>query len=185
MSTKPWWVLRVQVSQELTAEKQVRELGYDAMAPYEEGLRRVRGNNRKWKWPLYPGYLFASWPNWREGWHRIRGVDPATGEIDPAKAIGAIYSYLHPMWVPMPYLLPPSDVEHLQSIADGKYKPEEHDAPRLKVGDQVLVSSGPFEGRTGTLTKARGKSGKRATVTFKDEKNLVDVEFEVVKLEKV
>jgi transcription antitermination factor NusG len=180
---RPWYVLRCAPQSELQAEKQIKQLGYDAMAPYEQGKRRVRGNNRLWKWPLFPGYLFASWENWHEGWNRITGkLLNKDGTPNEADRIASIYGFLHPIWVPMPYLLIPSDVEHLRSISDGKFKRDEQEAPRLKVGDQTLISDGPFEGKIGTLSEVRGK---RATVSVQGEKNVLDVEIEVVKLEKV
>lgn len=178
MSGRPWYVLRVIPQREIIAEKQVRQLGYEAMAPYEGGLRKVRGNNRSWKWPLYPGYLFASWHGWWEGWNRVAGNDG-----NEADMITAIWGYLHPVWTPMPYLLSTPDVKHLQSIADGKYKRDEHEAPpRLKVGDRVIIPDGPFEGRSGVLMEI---SGKKATVSVKGEKSVWGVDIDLASIEKM
>jgi transcription antitermination factor NusG len=108
---------------------------------------------------LFPGYLFASWPlrDWAAGWNRITGkLMPK--DADPAEIVGSIYGFLGPIWSPTPYILPPAEVEYLESVADGKYKPEVHGEPSLKVGDRVLISEGPFQGHTGTTTGIRGEN---------------------------
>lgn len=177
MTNKQWWVLRCLPQLEITAEKLVRRIGYQAMAPYEERLAR-RGkarHPRKWKFALYPGYLFASWPDWNEGWNRI------TGKINPIDSITAIYGFLHPMWTTMPYILPAADVEYLYSIAEGRYRPEEP-AKKLKVGDRVLIPEGVMQGYTGTATEI---SGGNVTVEVKREKNTVKIKTKLANLEKV
>lgn len=176
MSAKNWYVLRVFTNSELTAEKQVKRLGYDAMVPYLQGLRRVRKNNRPWKWPLFPGYLFASWADWHAGWNHI------TGKVNPLDQITAIYNFLGPVWAPMPYILNAADVEYLQSIADGKYDPADDERRPLKVGDHVLIPEGPFEGKSGRLADI---SGKNATIEVKAEKIVMPVKIEVAKLRRM
>jgi transcription antitermination factor NusG len=153
-----WFVLRCKPSLEITAEKQIKHLGMDAMVPYVEGGRRPNKRTqryRKYKFPLFPGYLFASWVDWAAGWRRI---GPSPDEKHNPDRIDAIYGFLHPVWTTMPYILPPADVEYLESIADGKYKPEVHNTPCLKVGDEVLISEGPFQGHRGKTTEIRGEN---------------------------
>jgi transcription antitermination factor NusG len=174
---RPWYVLRCKPQSEIEAEKQIRRLGYDTIVPYKMGFRRVRGNNRPWKWALFPGYLFASWLDWATGWRRI-----ASDDKDNPDRIASIYGFLHPIWMPTPYVLPPADVEYLQSIADGKYKPAEDTSAKWNVGDPVLIPEGPFQGRVGTITKVHGK---KATIAIKGEKNVLSIEIAIANLEKV
>ena len=181
-NNKPWVVLRCVPALELKSEKLLRRLGFVAVAPYEESLRRIRGNNRPWKWPLFQGYVFASWSNWADGWNRIRGVDSVTGEIDESKAITAIYSFLRPKSSPYPYELLQADVDYLLSISDGKYKRDEQPEPRLKIGNHVLISDGPFQGYTGTIKAIRGKIG---TVEVQREKIARDIKLSLASLEKM
>jgi hypothetical protein len=166
---------------EITAEKLVRRLGYQAMVPYEEKLVRCGRSRhpRPWKCALYPGYLFASGPEWSRLWDHVNGKLPER-EVDN---IAAIYSYLHPVWTPMPYFLPAADVEYLVSIADGRYQPNPEEPPKkLQVGDRVILPDGPMQGYEGTATEI---SGENVTVDIKREKNTIKIKTKLAKLEKV
>lgn len=170
MSNRNWFVLRVVPNTEIAAEKLVRRLDYQAMAPYFEGRRRVHKTPRSWKYPLFPGYLFASWDSWSEGWNRVHDQIPW------------VYDFLKPVWWGHePSVLKPADVEYLKSIADGKYKPGDPE-PSIKVGDYVLILEGSFQGCIGTTTEI---SGKNATVEVPEVKMTSNVKIKLAKLEKV
>ncbi len=159
---QPWYVLRTLPQREIHTEKLIRRIGYEAMAPYEEGRRRVHRTPRSWKYPLFPGYVFASWPNWNEGWNVITAKN--TG-------IAWVYDFLRPHWMsPEPSILKSADVEHLKSIADGKFKREDG-APSLVVGDRVLVPDGLLQGHTSTIVSI--KRGKKATIEVSEGKNAI------------
>jgi transcription antitermination factor NusG len=170
----PWWVIRVLPQRELETEKLVKRFdGYEAIAPYREGWRYIRKNGRPWKWPLFPGYLFVSWPNWDEGWNRITHKD--TG-------IAWVYDFLKPVWWGHEAsTLKPADVEYIKSIADGKYQPGGPE-PSINVGDCVLILDGSFQGCVGT---AKEISGKNATVDVPGMKMTSNVKIKLAKLEKV
>lgn len=173
MSNERWWVLRVLPQKEMQSEKLVRRMGFQAMAPYHEGRRRVNRTPRPWKYPLFPGYLFASWSDWNEGWQRI---------TDQVSGIPWVYDFLKPFWLsPKPAVLKAADVEYLKSIADGKYHPGEP-APRLRVGDYVLIPDGSFQGCIGTVKEIVGKN---ATVEVPEVKMTSNIKIKLAKLEKV
>ena len=67
-----WYVLPVLSQHELAVEKRIRALGYGAMAPWNEGQRRFGGLNRRWKFPLYIGYVFVRLPDHATDWQRIK-----------------------------------------------------------------------------------------------------------------
>lgn len=178
MIHRKWWVLRVLPQQELIAERLVKRLGYQAMVPYvERWVRRTprSPHKRLWKQPLFPSYLFASWDHWQEGWYRVRG------KLNPMENISSIYDFLAPISVPMPYILPPADVEYLESISDGKYRPEEP-VRKLVVGDKVLIPEGWLAGQTGIAMEI---SGKNITIEVKSEEKTHKIKMPLAKVEKV
>jgi len=169
---QPWWVLRVLPQKEIETEKLIRRLGYEAMSPYVEGRRRVHKTPRPWKYPLFSGYVFANWPNWREGWNKITDKD---------RGIAWVYDFLRPSWQSAePSVLKPADVAYLKSIADGRYQPGEP-APRLRIGDYVLIPDGSFQGCIGTVKEI---SGKTATVEVPEVKMTSNIKIRLAKLEK-
>jgi transcription antitermination factor NusG len=167
-----WFVLPVLSQRELTVEKRIRALGYAAMAPWDEGQRRIRGLYRPWRFPLYTGYVFVSLSDAAAGWQHLSGTLNSLERrlVFPLLAEGDA-----------PAVLRPSDVQYLQSIADGGY------VRSLVVGDTVLVPDGYFQGQRSTITKIRNskKRGNRATVKVKGEKNDVLLDFPLAILSKV
>lgn len=179
MADRSWFVLRVLPRLEIVAERLVRRLDYKAMCPYEEKLVR-RGKSRHprpWKIPLYPGYLFVHSPDWAGLYNHITGKIKGK-ELDN---VSMIFGYLHPMWTDLPYFLPPADVDYLQSIADGKYKPDEP-AQKLRVGDKVLIPEGLMQGYTGTATEI---SGKNVTIEIKHSEETRKIKLPLANVEKV
>jgi transcription antitermination factor NusG len=174
MSKRHWWVLRVIPQKEVETEKLIKRFdGYEAMVPYVEGRRRVHKTPRPWKFPLFPGYVFASWENWSEGWNRVSHRN--TG-------IAWVYDFLKPVWWGSdPSILKPGDVEYLRSIADGKFKSEDQRAS-VQVGDWVLIPDGSFQGCIGTVKEISGKS---ATVEVPEVKMTSNIKIRLAKLEKV
>lgn len=177
MSNLPWYVLRVPPQREIETERQLRKLDYLAMCPYIEGRRRVNKTPRKWKFPLFPGYLFASWPDWNEGWNRV------TGKIDPATKIVTIRGFLRFDGSAAPSIVKPADVEYLQSIADGRYKAGDEPL-KLRVGDKVLIADEEsyFHEAAATIREIRGRS---AIVDVHDMKMTDNVKILLAKLERV
>lgn len=173
MRGHPWFVMPVAPRQELHLEKEIRRLGYEAMAPWMEGQKRMRrgGNPRPWKYPLYVGYVFVSLPDHAAGWQHLQGtfntlerrlVFRLLGGDDPA----AIRS---------------ADVEYLQSIADGRFRPNDA-APTVVIGDTVIVPEGHLKGQTSIVVKI--KRGKTATVKVIGEKNDMTQDFPLAELVK-
>lgn len=159
MTNAPWYVLPVRSAHELRIERKIRDLGYGAIAPWHEGQKYVRGNRRKWRRPLYVGYVFVSFLDHATGWQH---VNSELNTLDERKVVFKLLGGAEPA------LLTPTDVEYLHSIANGKYRPEDA-APTFVVGDRVLVPDGYFQDVTSTIVRI--KRGKKATLKVKGEKN--------------
>ena len=171
MSNLPWYILRIIPRREIETERQMRKLGYPTICPYVEGRCRIHKTPRKWKFPLFPGYLFASWPDWNAGWNHV------------TDKIKTVYDYLGPQESTNPSILRLADVEYLQSIADGRYKAGE-DPLRLRVGDNVLVADETswFHEAAATIREIRGRN---AIVEMHNMKMTDNVKISLAKLEKV
>ena len=154
-----WMVLPCASQHELRLEKRIRSLGYGAMAPWQEGSRRIRGNSRTWKHPLYVGYVFVSLPDPAGGWQHLCSEFNTLERRVVFRLLGG----------DAPAILRPDDVEYLQSIADGRFKPDEDAAPTFVVGDRVLVPDGHLQGLPSIIVKI--KRGKLATLKVKGDKN--------------
>jgi transcription antitermination factor NusG len=166
-----WYVLPVASQSELTLEKKIRSLGYGAMAPWHEGQKYVRGNRRKWRRPLYVGYVFISLPEHAAGWQHVSSELNTLERKTVFRLLGG----------DAPAVLRTADVEYLSSIADGKYRPEDT-AATFVVGDRVLVPDGYFQGIARTIVRI--KRGKKATLKVKGEKNDMYLERPIAILER-
>jgi transcription antitermination factor NusG len=169
---RPWFVLPVRQRSELSLETKIRALGYGAMAPWHEGQRYVRGNRRKWRRPLYVGYLFVSFPSGHDaGWQHLNSELNTFERKTVFRLLGG----------DAPAALRPFDVMYLHMISDGRYKPE-NAAPTFVIGDRVLVPDGYLQGRTSTIVSIR--RGKKATLKVKGEKNDIYMERSIAILER-
>lgn len=144
------------------------------MAPYREVWHRIRrGRPRKRRHALFPGYAFVCLQDAGAGWQAIQ----ATLNTDENRVALRLLPTSD-----NPAILAHDDVDYLVSVADGRYQPGE-EVPRLKVGDEVLVSDGPFYGFTGRILSVI--RGKRATVEVKQVKIARGLEIPLANLEKV
>lgn len=171
MST--WQVLPVRPQHELSIEKKIRELGYGAMAPWYEGQRRFRGLNRRWRFPLYTGYVFVSLPDPAEGWQHLNS---ALNTIDRKVVFRLLGG-------DTPAVLRPFDALYLHTISDGRYRSEEEAAPTFVIGDNVIVPDGHLQGLPSIIVKI--KRGKTATLKVKGEKNDMYLQRPLAILERV
>jgi site-specific DNA-methyltransferase (adenine-specific)/modification methylase len=173
VANQPWYVLPVLRQNELAIERKVRALGYGAMAPWYDGQRRFRGLNRRWRFPLYTGYVFVSFSDPAAGW---QDINSALNTLDRKIAFRLLGG-------DKPAILRPFDAAYLHTIADGRYKPEEMQAHTFMVGDEVLVPDGYLQGKASIIVRI--KRGKKATLKVKGEKNDIYLERPLAILEKV
>ena len=170
----PWYVMRVRPSLELRAEKEIRSLKIEAMSPYREVWHRIRGGRpRKRRHAIFPGYVFVSLDDVSARWQAIQD---SLNRDDCRVALRLLPTSDNPT------TLRPEDVEYLASVADGKYQPEQ-DVKSLRVGDQVLVPTGPLKGFVGTILRIR--RGKKATVSINQIKLVSSLEIPIANLEKM
>jgi transcription antitermination factor NusG len=166
-----WFVLKVRPTREIEIEKQVRALGYEAMAPYVEGRRRIHKTPRPWKFPLYTGYVFVGFADHGTAWQHVRDACNS----DERKVVGRLIGGERPE------VLRPADVEYLRSIADGRYRPAM--LQQLMVGDRVLVPDGLLQGYPSTIVKI--KRDKTAKLKVSEEKNPIFLDWPLDDLVKV
>lgn len=172
----PWLVLPVRSGSELAIEKRVRALGYAAMAPWDKGQRRMRnGCYRDWRFPLYVGYVFVSFPDHGAGWQHLNS------ELNTLER-KIIFQFLGG---DAPAILRSDDVEYLNSIADGRFKTEDA-AATIVIGDRVIVPDGHLKGQPSIVMRIRDskKRGKRVTVKVIGEKIDAVQEFPLAMLVK-
>lgn len=171
-----WYVLPVLSSQELKLEKQIRSIGYGAMAPWYEGEKYVRGNKRKWIRPLYVGYCFVSLPDPVAGWQRLNAELNTEDRRVMFQLLGG----------DKPAVLKQDDVEYLLSISDGKFSVKD-EANQLVVGDCVLIPDGILKGQPSVVVEIieSKKRGDMATLVPKDAKSKMILKRPVAILSKV
>lgn len=165
-----WHVLPCRPALELSIEKKIRSLGYGAMAPWYEGQKYIRGNRRKWRRPLYVGYVFVSFPDHAAGWQHVSGEMNTAERRIVFRLLGG----------DDPTALHQADVEYLHSIADGRYKDP---ARTFTVGDQVFVPNGHLQGLPSTIVRI--KRGTKATLRVEIGKRDIHLERPLAILVKV
>lgn len=166
-----WYVLRLKPQTEMSTDQALRHIGFETMCPYAKGQKYVRGARRDWKWPLFTGYLFAAWRPFGAGWERL------TNDLDGIRSIRGILKREDGE----PCVLSPEDAAYIASISFGRYtSPEE--LRSLRVGDQVLIPDGPFEGY---LAMLKNISGKMATLEPISVKIKYPIRIALAKLRKV
>jgi hypothetical protein len=179
MSDHPWYVLSCLAQHELSLEKKIQDLKYDAMAPWDEAQKRVRGCQRPWRFPLYTGYVFVQLADPDAGWQHLKAQFNS-----PERWL--IFKLLSETPEAPPTALRPTDVAHLMSIRDGKYSVEA-ECRELVVGDCVLVPEGylqdQFQGQTSIVSRIN--SGNKATLTLKRDERVKITDVPVANLVKV
>jgi transcription antitermination factor NusG len=169
-----WLVLRVQSQRELEAEREIRDLGFDAAAPYVENWIRVHGRPRKRKAALFTGYVFVGLDDIGAGWQEISRVLNKPGHDRIA------YGFVGTGGVPA--AMRPEDVVYVRTISGGRYQRDQETQRQLSVGDEVLLPKGILEGFSGRILAI--KRGKTATIELKRQAITRSVEIDLAKLNK-
>jgi transcription antitermination factor NusG len=171
-----WYVLPVLSQHELRIETKIRDLKYGAIAPWHEGQKYVRGNRRKWRRPLYVGYVFVSFESHAAGWQHLNSELNTIERKVVFRLLGG----------DTPAVLRPEDVGYLQSISDGRFKMDDA-AATFVIGEHVLMPDGHLKGQPSIVVKIidSKKRGKRATLRAIEGNYGIEQEFPLELLVKV
>ena len=135
---------------------------FDIRIPVETVIEKNGDTEKEVESKIFPCYVLIKMVMTEESWHAVRNITGVTGFVGPGSR---------------PTPLTEEEVEALN--IDGKSRVE----LLVKVGDNVVVNSGLFEGYTGTV-EAISDDQKTITVLIKRGRRdmPVDLDASVVKL---
>ena len=135
---------------------------FDIRIPVETVIEKNGDTEKEVESKIFPCYVLIKMVMTEESWHAVRNITGVTGFVGPGSR---------------PTTLTEEEVEALN--IDGKSRVE----LLVKVGDNVVVNSGLFEGYTGTV-EAISDDQKTITVLIKRGRRDMPVELDasVVKL---
>lgn len=142
-----WLVLRVAPQKEFEAARHITERGHEALCPFESKWRRRNSHTRhkvEVRYPLFTRYVFAGISLWP---HDFRDI------ADNIEAIQGVVGY-----GAAPCMLSASEMRWIRAMAGSQLDAAGvalHKA--IEPGAPVIVSEGPFQGRTGTAASIVGK----------------------------
>jgi transcription elongation factor/antiterminator RfaH len=138
---KRWYVVNVLPNQEVRADLNLRQQGFESWLPR---VRRARRHARRVDTvlaPFFPGYLFVRLDRAVDHWRSINGTFGVRRLLCQDDR---------------PLVVPNGLVETLQGTVDEDgllIVPTD----QLRIGDQVRLLSGPFADSVGTLVRLAGK----------------------------
>jgi transcription antitermination factor NusG len=139
-----WYVLFVRSNQEKRVAHSLQQRGVEHFLPCYSSLRRWKDRRVRLEMPLFPGYVFI----------RLRFVDRLQALTVPnvVSVVGRKDS---------PAVISAAEIAWIKSgLAHGQAGPHEY----LKVGQRVMIISGPLAGMEGILT--RKTNGARVVVSL-------------------
>jgi transcriptional antiterminator RfaH len=143
---KHHYVVQTKPCHEAIAHENIQAIGFEAYLPTVRVEVRTRLKRFTVLEPLFPSYLFVSMDLSAEPWRKVasaKGVQRILG-VDGE----------HPTAVP------DGALDQLRArFAAGEFT-RGVQAPRVDVGDDVVVESGPFEGQIGKCVESRGERVK-------------------------
>lgn len=141
MDGRVWYVVVTAPRAEETAARALADLGHEVYLPHATRWARLRRRKAKARErirrPAFPRYLFLGvdgCPNWMA----IRAADGVTGVLCREHS---------------PIRLAGSDVDDVRCAEDMGAFDETTEPRRLTVGDEVMLTFGPFEGYVAVVTR--------------------------------
>ena len=154
---------KVKASLEKIVENRgLSHLIYDVKVPVEIVIEKKDNKEIEVENKIFPGYVLVKMSMTEESWHAVRNITGVTGFVGPRSR---------------PTPLSDAEVDAL-NIEEKKIKLS------FVVGDNVVISSGLFEGYTGVVQSISDDS-KKVTVLVKKGRRDLPVELDVgaIKLE--
>ena len=132
---------------------------YDVRIPVETVIEKDGDTEKEVEVKVFPSYVLIKMIMTEESWHAVRNITGVTGFVGPGSR---------------PTPLSDEEVEAL-NIEEKKVQ------LAYAVGDEVMVSSGLFEGYTGTI-QSISEDFKKVTVLVKRGSRDMPVELEATKV---
>jgi transcription antitermination factor NusG len=157
----PWHALYTRHQHEKLTQQLLDEKGFETFLPLYNTTHRWKDRVKRLSLPLFPSYVFIHGGLDRRldivsttGVHTILGDHEKAGVVTPAE-IGAI-----------------------RQLIETKLRVEPH--PFLKVGDRVLVKSGPLAGFEGILVRKKNQCRLVLAVDLLQQAVATEVDAEIV-----
>lgn len=156
-----WYACRTRARAEKQVDRLLRGWGIEAYVPLIERDRRWADRRKRVGFPLFPGYVFA----------RFRLTDLWVVQGTPGVVL-----VVRPNGYPTP--LKDEELESVRILAAGANATGVLPSPSdfLEVGQEVVVTDGPFKGMTGLLVEVRGRA--RVIVRLSAIRQAAGVELE-------
>ncbi len=146
-----WYVIHVYSGQESTVQERLEkriesmhmdDLIYEVLIPTDEKIEVKDGKRSTVEERVFPGYILVRMEMTDESWHAVRNTPGVAGFVTSGDTA-----------VP----LEPEEVEQIQNRMA-----EEQPLPKIdvEVGENVRVTSGPFDGFVGVVNQIDEKQGK-------------------------
>ena len=134
--SKKWYILQFKPNSHHQATKNLNRQGFETFLPLYDNTTRKASRFISTRKPLFPGYMFIKFDRAESDWHKINNTYGVSRLI-------TFNSILKP--------IPTKFVDNLMKRYDlsGKLLP----IKKLKKGDQVTVSKGPFANFVATVEK--------------------------------
>ena len=134
--SKEWYILQFKSNSHHLAAKNLNRQGFETFLPLHETTSRRLSRFINTSKPLFPGYMFIKFDRRESEWHKINSTYGVSRLITFNSILKSI---------------PTSVVDSLMKRYDlsGKLLPIQ----KLKTGDQVKVSTGPFANFIATVEK--------------------------------
>ena len=134
--SKEWFILQFKSNSHHQAAKNLNRQGFETFLPLHDATSRKLSRFINTSKPLFPGYMFIKFDRVETDWHKINNTYGVSRLI-------TFNSILKP--------IPTKFVDNLMKRYDlsGKLLP----IKKLKKGDQVTVSKGPFANFVATVEK--------------------------------
>lgn len=167
-----WLVLRVAPQKEFEAAERIAGRGHQTLCPYEQKWRRKHSRTRHkkpHKYPVFTRYVFAGIAAWPQDYHDIKDNVEAVQDAVGFGGRPAMLTYAEIQWI---RTIAGRTVELGGGVSIHK---------AIEPGAQVVVSEGPFQGRTGTASCI---VGRKAHVLLELFNSMQQVEIPLAKLER-
>jgi transcriptional antiterminator RfaH len=134
--SKEWFILQFKSNSHHLAAKNLNQQGFETFLPLHETTSRKLSRFVNTAKPLFPGYMFVRFDRTEPNWHKINSTYGVSRLITFNSILKSI---------------PSKFVDHLMKRYDisGRLLPIE----KLKKGDHVTVTKGPFANFIATVEK--------------------------------
>lgn len=173
MEKPKWYVIHTYSGHEnkvkATIEKSIKnrnmeDIIFEVSVPMEDVVEVVNGKRSVKQRKIFPGYCLIKMIVTDESWYVVRNTKGVTGFVGPNSR---------------PIALTPEEVENMGLEKEDK----ENFVINFAVGEEVIITSGPFKDYTGEIIETYPSEGKVTlkVFMFKDRETTVDLEVSQIK----